>query len=143
MNHILIVSYKKMNILLPIFLTSALILGPLSMGVNAFAQGGKNAANQGIAQCNNAAQDALCLLGLLPVQACNTTTNQGNANAGSNTAGQTAGGGTGTGAGGGTNNADQTIVKPITLHKLHYVLLELLQVQHATLLQTNVMKCRK
>jgi len=61
---------------------------------DAFAQGGQNTANQGIAQANNAANTALCSSGVLTGAACNTTTNQGNANSGSNTAGQTAGGGT-------------------------------------------------
>jgi hypothetical protein len=65
---------------------------------DAFAQGGQNTANQGLAQSNNAATSALCSSGVLTGAACNSSTNQGNANSGSNTAGQTAGGGTGTGA---------------------------------------------
>ena len=60
-----------------------------------FAQGGKNTANQGISQSNTATTSAQCAAGTLKGPACNSTTNQGNVNSGSNTAGQTAGGGTG------------------------------------------------
>ena len=88
-------------------MASALILGPLAMGSDVFAQGGSNAANQGIAQSNNAANAALCASGALTGAACNTTTNQANANSGSNTAGQTAGGGAG--GTGGSNTANQGI----------------------------------
>ena len=55
MNNNSIVISKKINILLSVFMASALILGPLAMGSDVFAQGGKNKANQGIAQANNAA----------------------------------------------------------------------------------------
>ncbi|MGN6623287.1 MAG: hypothetical protein ACTHKK_04020 [Candidatus Nitrosocosmicus sp.] len=81
-------STKKISIILSFFMASALIFGPLVMGGNAFAA--TNKANQGIAQTNNAANAALCASGALTGAACNTTTNQGNANSGSNTAGQTA-----------------------------------------------------
>ena len=40
------------------FIASALILGPLAMGSDVFAQGGKNTANQAINQANNAATAA-------------------------------------------------------------------------------------
>ena len=50
MNHILNVKDKKMNILLSIFLTGALILAPL--GVNAFAQGGANYCRPGNSSSN-------------------------------------------------------------------------------------------
>ena len=76
---------------------SSLTMGSFSIS-DAFAQGGQNTANQGIAQSNNAATSALCAAGVLNGPSCNGTTNQGNVNTGSNTAGQTAGGGTGTGA---------------------------------------------
>ena len=57
-----------------------------------FAQGGKNTANQGISQSNTATTSAQCAAGTLKGPACNSTTNQGNANSGGNTAGQVAGG---------------------------------------------------
>src|SRR5215212_8560944 len=75
---------------------SSLTMGTYPIS-DAFAQGGQNTANQGIAQSNNAANSALCASGVLSGAQCNSNTNQGNANSGSNTAGQTAGGGTGTG----------------------------------------------
>src|SRR6476620_3682567 len=109
MNNNSIVISKKINILLSVFIASALILGPLAMGSDVFAQGGKNTANQAISQANNAANAALCAAGTLTGPACNTTTNQANANSGSNTAGQTAGGGIGTAATGGANTANQGI----------------------------------
>src|SRR5689334_21723186 len=74
---------------------SSLTMGSYPIS-DAFAQGGaSNTANQGISQINNAANAALCSAGALTGAACNTTTNQGNANSGSNTAGQTAVGGSG------------------------------------------------
>ena len=48
MNNNSIVISKKINIILSVFIASALILGPLAIGSNVFAQGGKNTANQGI-----------------------------------------------------------------------------------------------
>ncbi len=65
---------------------------------DAFAQGGKNAANQGISQSQSNAQSAKCLSGALTGAACNNTNIQGQSNSGSNIVGQTAGGGTGMGA---------------------------------------------
>ncbi len=51
MNYNLNVNDKKMNILLSIFLTGALILAPLGVNTNAFAQGGAaNTANSAINQ---------------------------------------------------------------------------------------------
>src|SRR3954471_18317569 len=73
---------------------SSLTMGSYPVS-DVFAQGGQNTANQGIAQSNNAANSALCASGVLSGAQCNSTTDQGNANSGSNTAGQTAGGGTG------------------------------------------------
>ena len=52
-------------------------------------------ANQGISQSNTATTSAQCAAGTLKGPACNSTTNQGNVNSGSNTAGQTVRGGTG------------------------------------------------
>ena len=46
-------------------MASALILGPIAMGSDVFAQGGSNKANQGISQQNNAATMALCASGVL------------------------------------------------------------------------------
>jgi hypothetical protein len=89
---------------------SSLTMGSFSIS-DAFAQGGQNTANQGIAQSNNAATSALCASGVLTGPSCNGTTNQGNVNTGSNTAGQTAGGGTGTAATGGQNTANQGIAQ--------------------------------
>jgi hypothetical protein len=57
------------------------------------ATGGTNTANQGISQSNAASTASQCASGTLTGPACNSTTNQGNANSGSNTAGQVAGGG--------------------------------------------------
>ena len=94
MNNNSIVLSKKINTILSIFIASALILGPLAMGSDVFAQGGSNTANQAINQANKAANAALCAAGTLTGAACNTATSQTNANTGSNTAGQTAGGGT-------------------------------------------------
>ena len=54
--------------------------------------GGTNTANQGIAQSNTASTSAQCAAGTLTGPDCNSSTNQGNANSGSNTAGQVAGG---------------------------------------------------
>src|SRR6476661_5149420 len=54
--------------------------------------GGTNTANQGISQSNTASTSAQCAAGTLKGPACNSTTNQGNSNSGSNTAGQVAGG---------------------------------------------------
>jgi hypothetical protein len=54
--------------------------------------GGTNTANQGISQSNTASTSAQCAAGTLKDPACNSTTNQGNSNSGSNTAGQVAGG---------------------------------------------------
>ena len=50
--------------------------------------GGTNTANQGIAQSNTASTSAQCAAGTLTGPDCNSSTNQGNANSGSNTAGQ-------------------------------------------------------
>ena len=66
MNHIFNVNDKKISILLSIFLTGALILAPLGVNSNAFAQGGaSNKANSAINQANNSAQNAACLSGVL------------------------------------------------------------------------------
>ena len=54
-------------------MTTAFILSPLGSNSNAFAQGGANNAAQGIAQGNNAAQNALCLSGALTGPACSNT----------------------------------------------------------------------
>ena len=54
--------------------------------------GGTNTANQGISQSNTASTSAQCAAGTLTGPDCNSSTNQGNANSGSNTAGQVAGG---------------------------------------------------
>src|SRR6478752_4827173 len=53
--------------------------------------GGSNTANQGIAQSNSATTAAQCAAGTITGPDCNSSTNQGNANSGSNTAGQVAG----------------------------------------------------
>ena len=46
-------------------MASALILGPIAMGSDVFAQGGSNKANQGMNQANNAATMAvLCASGI-------------------------------------------------------------------------------
>jgi len=73
---------------------SSLTMGSYPIS-DAFAQGGQNTANQGISQSNSASTSGLCASGVLTGAQCNSTTNQGNANSGSNTAGQVAGGGTG------------------------------------------------
>src|SRR3954451_1043117 len=73
---------------------SSLTMGSYPIS-HAFAQGGKNIANQGIAQANSAATAAQCATGVLTGAACNSSTSQSNTNTGGNTAGQTAGGGTG------------------------------------------------
>ena len=94
MNYHLNVKNKKMNILLSIFLTGALILAPLGVSTNAFAQGGAaNKANSAISQGQSAAQNALCLSGALSGPACNNTSNQGQSNTGGITTGQSATGG--------------------------------------------------
>ena len=86
----------------------------------------------------------MCAAGALTGPACNTTTNQANANTGSNTAGQTAGGGTGTAATGGKNTANQGISQTNNSLQLpHNVLQELLQAQHVTLLQTKAMQIQE
>jgi hypothetical protein len=102
MNNNSIVISKKINILLSVFMASALILGPLAMGNGVFgtlslddakkARAGSNTANQAINQANSATTTAQCAAGILTGPACNTATTQTNANTGSNTAGQTAGG---------------------------------------------------
>ena len=108
MNYSTTINNKKINALLSIFVTGALILAPLLASDNAFAQGGVNSANQGIGQSQANVQNALCLSGALTGPACNNTNVQGQSNTGSNTAGQTAGGGTGPGSGG-VNSANQGI----------------------------------
>src|SRR4051794_41139558 len=70
---------------------SSLTMGTYPIS-DAFAQGGKNTANQGISQSNSASTSAQCAAGTLKGSACNSTTNQGNVNSGGNTAGQVAGG---------------------------------------------------
>ena len=90
------ITNNKLNIILSIFMTGALIFTPLGVNSNAFAQGGVNSANQGISQAQNSAQNAACVIsGVLTGPACNNTSVQGQSNTGSNTAGQTAGGGAG------------------------------------------------
>ena len=71
MNNNSIVISKKLNILLSVFMASALILGPLAMGSDVFAQGGKNKANQAINQANNAATQQQCAAGILSGAQCN------------------------------------------------------------------------
>ena len=109
MNYSTTINNKKVNALLSIFVTSALILAPLLASDNVFAQGGVNSANQGIGQSQANVQNALCLSGALTGPACNNTSVQGQSNTGSNTAGQTAGGGTGKHGSGGVNSANQGI----------------------------------
>jgi len=84
---------------------SSLTMGSYPIS-DVFAQGGKNTANQGIAQSNTASTSAQCAAGTLTGPDCNSSTNQGNANSGSNTAGQTAGGGTGMSASTQSNHFD-------------------------------------
>ena len=94
MNHNFNVNNKKISILLSIFLTGALILAPLGVNTNAFAQGGAaNTANSAINQAQNSAQNALCLSGALTGPACSNTSNQGQVNTGGITTGQAATGG--------------------------------------------------
>ena len=106
MNYSITVKNNKINVLLSIFITSALILAPLGISSSAFAQPSpfimvaSNSANQGISQAQSSAQNALCLSGALTGAACNNTNIQGQANSGSNTAGQSATGGQGKGSGG-------------------------------------------
>src|SRR6476469_5479271 len=96
MNHNFNVNDKKISILLSIFLTGALILAPLGVNTNAFAQGGAaNTANSAINQAQNSAQNALCLSGALTGPACSNTSNQGQVNTGGITTGQAATGGAG------------------------------------------------
>ena len=57
-------------------------------GTGTAATGGQNTANQGIVQSNSATTAQQCAAGTLIGPACNSTTNQGNVNSGSNTAGQ-------------------------------------------------------
>ena len=92
MNNNSIVISKKNSFLLSMLIASALILGPIAMGSDVFAQGGKNKANQAINQANNAATAQQCAAGILSGAACNSSTSQSNTNTGGNTAGQTAGG---------------------------------------------------
>ena len=63
MNISISIKNKKISIVLSILMTTAFMLSPLGSNSNAFAQGGVNTAAQGIAQGNNAAQNALCLSG--------------------------------------------------------------------------------
>jgi hypothetical protein len=100
MNYHLNVNGKKISILLSIFLTGALILAPLGVNTNAFAQGGAaNKANSAINQAQSSAQNAQCISGALSGPACNNTSNQGQVNTGGITTGQTAtSGGTGMGS---------------------------------------------
>src|SRR3954454_15604966 len=109
MNNNSIVISKKNSFLLSMLIASALILGPIVMGSDVFAQGGSNKANQAISQANNAATAQLCASGVLSGAQCNSATGQSNTNTGSNTAGQTAGGGVGTGGAGGKITANQGI----------------------------------
>ena len=96
MNHNFNVNDKKISILLSIFLTGALILAPLGVNTNAFAQGGAaNTANSAINQGQSSAQNAACIAGTLSGSACNNTSNQGQSNTGGITTGQTATGGAG------------------------------------------------
>ncbi len=132
-NNNIVFSKKKIYLILPIILASAVVLGSIAMGNDVFATldccsfkqtppnapntgGGSNTANQAINQANKAANAALCAAGTLTGAACNTATSQTNANTGSNTAGQTAGGGIGTGAAGGGQRAD------FSNHHLHIAL---------------------
>jgi hypothetical protein len=101
------VSYKKINMLLPIFLTTALILGPTAVSGNVFAQGGSNTLGQGINQANLNKQFASCIGAGSISAACNQANNQSNLNTGSNVGGQTAG--AGSGSGGGSNTLGQGI----------------------------------
>ena len=66
---------------------SSLTMGSYPIS-DVFAQGGQNTANQGISQSNSASTSAQCAAGTLKGPSCNSTTNQGNVNSGSNTAGQ-------------------------------------------------------
>ena len=95
MNYSITVKNNKINILLSIFITSALLLSSLGISSSAFAQANfvliaKNTANQAIDQAQSNTQNALCLSGTLTGPACNNTSTQGQANSGSNTAGQSA-----------------------------------------------------
>ena len=106
LNYNNIVSYKKINILLPIFLTTALILGPTAVSSNVFAQGGSNTLGQGINQANLNKQFASCIGAGSISAACNQANQQSNLNTGSNIGGQGSGGGAGSG---GTNGLGQGI----------------------------------
>jgi hypothetical protein len=110
MEYCINIKNNKINTLLSIFIINTLILAPLGVSSDVFAQGGVNSANQGIGQSQADVQNALCLSGALTGPACNNTSVQGQSNTGSNTAGQTAGGGTGKHHGsGGVNSANQGI----------------------------------
>src|SRR6185312_2190523 len=72
---------------------SAMTNGELAKGtITATNLEGPLAGKQGISQSNTASTSAQCAAGTLKGPACNSTTNQGNSNSGSNTAGQVAGG---------------------------------------------------
>jgi hypothetical protein len=113
MNYSNTINNKKINTLLSIFVTSALILAPLLASDNAFAQSiffptfsnVANSATQGISQGQSNTQNALCLSGALTGAACNNTSTQGQSNSGSNAAAQQGGSG-GKGSG---NSATQGI----------------------------------
>jgi hypothetical protein len=99
MNYSNTINNKKINTLLSIFVTSALILAPLLASDNAFAQSiffptfsnVANSATQGISQGQSNTQNALCLSGALTGAACNNTSTQGQVNTGSNAAAQQGG----------------------------------------------------
>ena len=90
MNNNSIVISKKNNFLLSMLIVSALILGPIAMGSDVFAQGGKNKANQAINQANNAATAQQCAAGILSGASMQRCYRPIQSNTGSNTAGQTA-----------------------------------------------------
>ncbi len=125
MNHNFNVNGKKISILLSIFLTGALILAPLGVNTNAFAQGGAaNKANSAINQAQNSAQNALCLSGALTGPACSNTSNQGQANTGGITTGQAATGGAG-GNGTGGVQKKQKVPKSAQNRQMQHALQEL------------------
>jgi hypothetical protein len=99
MNYSNTINNKKINTLLSIFVTSALVLAPLLASDNAFAQSiffptfsnVANTASQGISQGQSNTQNALCLSGALTGAACNNTSTQGQVNSGNNAISQQGG----------------------------------------------------